>query len=208
MKKRHDIPVLKQRAAPAAAIGIALAAAGACASAPGSDCAKADGSAEALICKDPELAALDRRLSDIYAVALKRVAEEGYEDPRPWQRGWVKGRDNCSKAQDVRACVEAAYRHRTAELQIQYGRLEMASSAHFACGEMDITAVFYGETDPPAVVLTPVGPNQGDEQVIAFLVRSGSGARYEGPSAGFWEHQGEAMLTWFGRQMTCEKRGD
>lgn len=206
IKKRHDFLALKPVAL-TAAIGIGLTV-GAYASEPSFDCAKADGSVEELICKDAELAALDRKLSEVYAAALKRVAEEGYEDPRIWQRGWVKGRNDCWKAQDVRACVEAAYQHRIAELQIQYGQLEVPSPVHFACGEMDVTAVFYRETDPPTVVLTPIGPHEGDDQVIAFLSPSGSGAKYDGSNASFWEHQGEAMLSWFGKEMACKKKGD
>ena len=37
--------------------------------------------------------------------------------------------------------------------------------------------------------------------VTAFVARSGSGARYEGPSVSYWEHQGEASVVWFGRTM-------
>ena len=37
------------------------------------DCRKATGEIEAMICKDAELIALDRRLADVYARALKRL---------------------------------------------------------------------------------------------------------------------------------------
>jgi membrane-bound inhibitor of C-type lysozyme len=44
----------------------------------------------------------------------------------------------------------------------------------------------------------------GDQQVVAFVALSGSGARYLGPGVDFWEHQGEAAVTWYGTKMTCK----
>ncbi len=89
------------------------------------DCAKASHEVEELICKDAGLASLDRKLTEVYDRAPKRVREDGYEDPRPFRRGWVKGRNDCWKAEDVRQCVETAYKHRIAELQIGYGSFQM-----------------------------------------------------------------------------------
>ena len=173
------------------------------AAAPSFDCSKAEGQVEALICKDADLAALDRKLAAAYDRALERVRQDGYEDPRPIQRGWVKGRNDCWKADDVRACVETSYKQRIAELQIQYGDMEVPAQVDYHCGNMDLAVVFYRETDPPTAVLTPIGP-RGQDQVIAFLARSGSGARYEGRNVELWEHHGEAAVTWNGRQMTCK----
>ena len=173
------------------------------ASTPSFDCAKAEGEVETLICNDPPLSALDRKLAAAYARALERVAQDGYQDPHAMQRGWVKGRNDCWKAADTRACVETSYRERIAELQIQYGDMEVPSPVNYRCGDMDLAVVFYRETDPPTAVMTPMGTND-EGQVIAFLARSGSGARYEGRNVSFWEHQGEAMLTWWGKEMTCK----
>lgn len=188
------------------AFGAAAWMANALAADPSFDCTKAGGSVEELICKDDALAALDRKLSEVYAAALKRAGNEGYEDPRAYQRGWVKGRNNCWKADDVRACVESEYRHRIAELQIQYGQLEVPAPVQYDCGNVALTAVFYRETDPPTAVLTAVGPGADDAQVITFLTPSGSGAHYEGRNVSFWEHHGEAQLTWNGQEMTCRTR--
>ena len=181
---------------------LALTCGPAVASAPSFDCSKSNGEVETLICDDPALSALDRKLAAAYDRALERVAQDGYEDPRAMQRGWVKGRNDCWKAADVRACVETSYRERIAELQIQYGDMEVPSPVNYRCGDMDLAVVFYPETDPPTAVLTPMGANDGG-QVITFLARSGSGARYEGPNVSFWEHHGEAALTWQGKEMTC-----
>ena len=174
---------------------------------PGFDCGKADGSVEELICRDSELAALDRTLTAAYQRALERAAEDNYEDPRPLQRGWVTGRNDCWKAKDARACVEASYKQRIAELQIGYGDFVVPSPVTYACDAFDMSAVFYRETDPPTVVLTPVGRHEGAAQALAFLAPSASGAKYEGANVVFWEHHGEAMLTWFGEELTCRVKG-
>jgi hypothetical protein len=55
-------------------------------------------------------------------------------------------------------------------------------------------------------VLTPIGRHDGPDQVIAYLTPTGSGAKYEAANATFWEHHGDARLTWFGQEMTCEVR--
>ena len=44
---------------------------------------------------------------------------------------------------------------------------------------------------------------RGNDQVIAFIDRSGSGARYTAEGVEFWEHQGEAKLNWFGIEKKC-----
>jgi membrane-bound inhibitor of C-type lysozyme len=54
------------------------------------------------------------------------------------------------------------------------------------------------------VVLTQIGQS-GPDQVIAYQAISGSGARYLGRNVEFWEHQGEATVTWFDQQLTCKK---
>jgi membrane-bound inhibitor of C-type lysozyme len=56
----------------------------------------------------------------------------------------------------------------------------------------------YFETDPASARFTYDG-----RTVTAFIQRSGSGARYGGPSVSYWEHQGEASVVWFGRTMKC-----
>ena len=139
-------------------------------------------------------------------MALKRHEEDNYEDPRPYQRGWIKGRNACWKAEDMRQCVETEYRYRIAGLQIAYGALVVPKPVNYACGDFDLAAVFYRETDPPAVVLTPIGGHEGPDQVVAYQVPAASGARYEGPNGLFWEHHGEAMLTWFGNELRCTSR--
>ena len=171
---------------------------------PSFDCAKAGWSVEELICKDAELATLDRQLAAVYAAALKRVAEENYEDPTPVQRGWIKGRNDCWKSDGLRACVVSSYQYRIAELLIQYGQLVVPSPVHYSCGNTALTVVFYQQTDPQTVVLTFIPALTGVDQMLAYHSPSGSGARYEGRNVSFWEHKGEARLTWFDQEMSCK----
>ena len=86
---------------------------------PSFDCERADSAATELICTDATLAALDRELTRLYARALKTPAM-----PQParktliaTQRGWIKGRDDCWKADDLRQCVLASMLMRIHELR-------------------------------------------------------------------------------------------
>jgi uncharacterized protein YecT (DUF1311 family) len=89
--------------------------------APSFDCSKAAGQVEHLICSDPELAALDVELARLYQAVSAEVAGRELKRLRTYQRGWIKGRNDCWKAVGVgvRACVEASYRDRIRELRSQ-----------------------------------------------------------------------------------------
>jgi uncharacterized protein len=107
---------------------------------PAFDCAKAESSAEKLICEDPALGALDRRLADWFSAALGATkgldagAQEAENTLRATQRGWISGRDECWKETDLRTCVETEYLRREAELVARY-LLENASQVReLLCG--------------------------------------------------------------------------
>jgi uncharacterized protein YecT (DUF1311 family) len=84
---------------------------------PSFDCAKASHEVEELICKDAELADLDRSLADLYAVVLKNTPESEQKMLKAEQRGWVKGRNDCWKSSDERGCVKREYKARISELK-------------------------------------------------------------------------------------------
>jgi uncharacterized protein len=165
------------------------------------DCSKASGQVESLICKDGELIALDRRMAEIYARALRAWPANIAAEQRAYQRGWIGGRNECWKETDVRACTVLSYRTRMVELQITSGQLVAPPAVAFRCQGVEnkpFTATFYRETDPSSAVLT-----YGDDQVIAFAAPSGSGAQYTAANVAFWDHQGEATVTWFGTKLVC-----
>lgn len=95
-----------------------------------------------------------RKRTLIYRRALERWPEEILPEERAFQRGWIKGRSDCWKAEDARACVETSYRTRMVKLQIQSGQLEVPSPVGCVCqGEErhPFMVVFISETDPPPV---------------------------------------------------------
>jgi uncharacterized protein/heat shock protein HslJ len=166
------------------------------------DCAKASGEVENLICQDPGLAALDRKMAKVYAEAMKRFPANIAAEERTVQRGWIKGRNECWKADDVRRCVDEEFRTRIVELQIRSGQLMAPRAIGYECPDKGkpFFGTFYQETDPPSAVLT-----YGNDQVIAFLTPSASGSKYVATNMEFWEHHGEAMVDWYGTKMTCKR---
>ncbi len=66
------------------------------------------GSIEEMICKDGALSSLDRKLADVYAQASRKATNEHPPMLQAEQRGWIKGRDECWKSDDKRACVQGA----------------------------------------------------------------------------------------------------
>ena len=62
---------------------------------PAFDCAKAQGEAEQLVCKDEGLAALDRKLDEVFKTARAKATNEVPPVLVAEQRGWVRGRNEC-----------------------------------------------------------------------------------------------------------------
>jgi uncharacterized protein len=84
---------------------------------PSFDCSKASHEAEELICKDSDLAALDRSLAELYATVLKNTPASEQGALKTEQRGWVKGRDDCWKSDDQHGCIKSEYEMRINELK-------------------------------------------------------------------------------------------
>jgi uncharacterized protein len=104
-------------ARPWAGIGLCLLTASAWPASPSFDCAKASSDVEKLICSDAGLAELDRSLADLYHRVLENTPKGEQKLLKAEQRGWVKGRDDCWKADDLRDCVAGEYRARIDELK-------------------------------------------------------------------------------------------
>lgn len=171
------------------------------------DCAKASGSIETMVCADPELGALDRTLSAVYSAALSKAANERPPILKAEQRGWIKGRNDCWKADDKRACVVEAYRHRIVELQARYRLVHASSPIRYVCNgnPADEVIATYFQTDPPSLIA-----ERGDQTSLMFLEPSASGARYVGRNESLWEHHGEATVVWGYQapEMRCMKTQD
>ena len=169
---------------------------------PAFDCARASGDVEALICADDNLQALDRELARTWALANEAWPAEFATEQRAMQRGWIKGRNDCWKAEDARDCVEFAYKSRLVELSISAGLVEAPGYYGLRCDDgytaAPFTASFYNDLDPRAVVLT-----RGNDQVLALSAPTGSGTRYTAPGVEFRSKGDEATVDWFGTALKC-----
>lgn len=174
---------------------------------PSFDCAKAKGAAETLICKDAELAALDNELAALYPKAIAAFSPEQQKTERAIQRGWIKGRNECWKAGDLRQCVKDSYQLRITELQIKGGQLMVPSPVDYQCGNnVTLSTYFYNEAKRPAAV---INLDEGTDplQVLAYETPNASGARYQGQNLTLFTKGGEATLERVGQPtLSCTQR--
>jgi len=151
------------------------------------------GSVEAMICEDSGLAMLDRKLSAVYAAASRKAVNEQPPLLKAEQRGWIKGRNDCWKSGDERGCIQDEYQRRIAELQARYRLVPARGPVAFVCDgnvRNEVLVTFF-QTDPPTLIA-----EYGDSISLMYLQPGGSGTRYQGRNEIFWEHQGEALITW------------
>ncbi len=190
------------------AIAIAFALgwpAAALAEGPTFNCAKAQGEVEKLICSDAALAALDRRLDAVYKAASAKATGKLATQLREEQRGWVKGRNDCWKANGqetwitatwtvntVQGCVDAQYRLRTSELQAVW-RLLPPKTVAYACQNNpadEVVANFF-ETDPATIRL-----ERGDRTKTLWRVGAASDGKYEGQNVSVVHQGSELKVSW------------
>ena len=164
---------------------------------PAFDCARASSSVEEAICADPDLAAADRKLADIYAAAL--TAAEGIDEDsddavaklKATQRGWIKGRDECWKAEVSSNCIADAYARRIGELVAFWMLEEPQRVDRYTCNGNPADEVW-------VMVFTPqsIRVEWGDRVEPMTLSPSGSGALYDGAfGLRFWMKGEEALFT-------------
>lgn len=161
---------------------------------PSYDCAKVKpGAIEAMICEDKVLSALDRNLSEVYASARIKAGNEHPPQLKAEQRGWIKGRDDCWKSDDVRACVRMEYQRRIAELQARYRLVPGTGHVYYECegNPASEVAVMFFKTDPPTLIA-----ERGDSVSFMYQQPSDSGVKYLGRNETLWEHQAETIITW------------
>jgi uncharacterized protein YecT (DUF1311 family) len=186
------------------ALAIALPVA-ALAEGPTFNCAKAQGEVEKLICSDASLTALDRKLDSVYKAASAKAKGKLASQLRGEQRGWVKGRNDCWKANGqetwitatwtvntVKGCVDAQYRLRTSELQAVW-RLLPPRTVSYACQNNpanEAVANFF-ETDPATIRL-----ERGDRTKTLWRVGTASAGKYEGQNVSLVHHGDELKLSW------------
>lgn len=183
---------------------------------PSFDCSKAETAGEKLICKDDGLAALDRELARLYALAQDstRTGEDRRNDLVAAELDWIRRRDHCSVTDDPKLCMIDAYAVRIHELRRDYaavrnGDAEGISSGPFAvrCNGLEAPiGLSFVRVDPPLAYL-----EWPDDFRVLMLERSASGSRYaaddkDGETV-FWIKGDQATFDLPGRDtMTCSIR--
>lgn len=184
---------------------VLVAVGNAAAAEPAFNCAKASGSVEKLICGDDALAAADRKMAEVFSAAQRKAGNEHPSVLKAEQRGWIKGRNDCWKNPDARACVNDEYLRRIAELQARYRLVDMRGPFFFACdgNRANELVITHFSTEPPTLIA-----ERGDQASLMFAQPAASGSRYQGRNESFWEHHGEATVVWgYGApEMICRLR--
>lgn len=163
------------------------------------DCAKPANKAQQLVCGEPQLTDLDRRLQAAYQQALARPGAD-QATLTTAQSAFATTRDGCADLVEVRTCVLEAYQTRLVELAIADPATVAPPVVTYNCpaDAGTLTAQFYNQLDPKTAVLDWKGV-----RVILFLQPSGSGARYGRQGSEYWEHQGEVTLDLGGTKFVC-----
>jgi uncharacterized protein len=170
---------------------------------PSFDCATAKEAVDVLICHDEELAALDLKMAKVYRTEIETRPAEEVAIQKALQLEWMNRRKRCGKSKAAHACVKWNYERRIAELQIRAGETRVYQRVDYECfgSNKPLSAAFYQETDPPSALLT-----YGNDQVVAILRPSGSGAKYTASAVQFWDQQYEVLVTWSRKKLRCQPR--
>lgn len=172
---------------------------------PSFDCDKARSSAEKAVCASGNLAALDRETARLYKLALtgEHADAESAAHLKAFQRGWIKGRDDCWKdGAGLKACVAASYVLRIHELRENYAAARGQDSDGISIGplayacdglEAGLSAAFVNTPDTRYASL-----KWRQNAVVLVQAVSASGARYTsdlyGESIEFWVKRQEAVF--------------
>lgn len=190
----------------------ALTSAGHAAS-PSFDCKRAEGQIEQMICKDDTLARLDKETTRLYGLALdaRSMSTGRKKTLLAEQRGWIKGRNDCWKATDARACTTAEYIDRIHVLRQNYAGARTQDDKGISRGPFSVRcpgadALILGtfvQTEPGYAYLTWL-----DKKLLLPQTRAASGARYaattEAGEAMLWDKGPEAQLELPGKPaMAC-----
>lgn len=174
------------------------------AASPSFDCTRAQGAVQKTVCEDDMLAALDRENARLYALARKAPGQRAQQKKTltATQRGWIKGRDDCWKSDDAKACMRDAYVLRIAELRAglpsatrrnDKGGASIGPVPVHCPGDADAMTATFVNVEPSLVDLATK-----DRSLVLPIAPSGSGARYLGRypegEAVFWQKGPDAIV--------------
>lgn len=166
--------------------------------APAFNCSEAEGSIESMICEASDLMQLDLYLDELFQAGLANFPEADIPTYRTLQRGWISGRNDCWKEEDIKQCVIEEYHRRISELEVKTGYLTVPKPTQWQCEDELLTVYFYNAAVMPVAVI-----NRDTSQHFAWLVRAASGARYQGGNLEFWTRNNAATLTLFEKSKFC-----
>lgn len=144
---------------------------------PSYDCSKASGQVENLICEDVMLMHLDREIDHTFKAAVARVknldadSEIELKRLKAYQRGWIKGRNDCWKVEDMASCVKQSYQERISKLQAQWMLLPAENTVSYFCTDNSEVFITYY-----ASLLPSVSVERGDQRQI--YVSDGANKNY------------------------------
>lgn len=169
------------------------------------DCAKAQGKVEQAICADAGLAARDRALAAAYQAATAKAKGQPANTLRAEQRGWVKGRNDCWKAdgqetwitatwtvKTVKDCIDAQYRVRTAELQAVWRLLPPETTLHVCNGNPANEVIVNAFASDPATIRL----ERGDRTATLWQVGAAAEGKFEGQNVGLVRQGGGVKVSW------------
>ncbi|RZT36370.1 MliC family protein [Cupriavidus agavae] len=178
---------------------------------PSFDCRKAEAEIEQMVCKDTTLARLDRETTRLYGLALdaRSLPKAQKKQLIAGQRGWIRGRNDCAKADDARDCTVSTYLERIFALRHGYAGARRQDDKGISRGPFNIRcagvdAVIAGtfvQTDPGYAYLRWL-----DQQLVLPQTPAASGARYAASlkdgDALFWDKGPDAQLVVPGKPET------
>jgi uncharacterized protein YecT (DUF1311 family) len=150
----------------------------------------------AMVCRDVRLSALDRELARLYKLAAASISEARRDELVAMQYGWIKGRDDCWKADDKPDCITASYLDRIAGLRQVYTAARDQDNAGisrgpvpFACGDGVPVSLTFLATDLPLAHLVRL-----QDDWVLELQPADNGARYAGDDSQFWIKGDQALF--------------
>jgi uncharacterized protein len=135
------------------------------------------GSVEQKICADAQLSDLDRELAVVFEKARALDAKSVQGTLPAEQRGWIKGRNECWKDSDLRACCFNSYVRRISELQARYRLVTPDTSVSYICDNNpahELVVTYFATKQKVAVV------EHGDSAFTLFLDSGENSNRYQG----------------------------
>ena len=103
---------------------------------------------------------------------------------------------------DIRACAEASYQRRTAELQVRFALVPSKPPVSYACNNNpanEVVGTFFASELPAARF------ERGDRTVVAYQTKT-VGNGYEGQNFSFTPKGTDVAVTWLDEQLTCKTK--